>query len=277
MDAKSITDISNKLDEIKLELSTKATSDEVKNLLSKIEEKENRILSLEESIAEQKTELTRCDSEITILRIRMEMFENKFILLERDIVHNRVIRDLNSRLINDQEQISRKVNLRIEGVEITTGESPSSLMAYLKSECEKLDLRMQDFDFDHCHRNGSPFHKNGKKYQTILLKLCSWRARDIIYQNRKRLPFKVDHDLTKDRHKKLVFARDSIENDETTGKVVSFVFADKNCKLKFKTRDDKFHGFSTTEEFLTLVQKLSLKMCMSDTFREDEANNDLFY
>ena len=68
-----------------------------------------------------------------------------------------------------------------------------------------------------------------------------------------------------------------IEEDESVGNIVSFAFADRNCKLKFKTVDNKFHGFSNKNEFMALVVKISEEQQMTDAFREDEENNELFY
>ena len=93
----------------------------------------------------------------------------------------------------------------------------------------------------------------GKKQQSVLLKLCSWRARDLIYCSRKQFPFKVNHDLTKKRRQLLDFASETIEEDESVSNLVSYAFADRNCKMKFKTVDNKFYGFSTKNEFMALL------------------------
>ena len=159
---------------------------------------------------------------------------------------------------------------------MTPNETPASLMTIIKNGCNKLDLGLQDGDFDRCHRNGASYSKNGSKHQIILLKLCSWRARDILYQNRKLFPFSVNHDLTKRRHGILKYVRETIENTESVSNVIGYVFADKNCKLKCKDKNDKFYGFSTKEEFLTLVDKISSEQ-MGDAFIEDESKNELYY
>ena len=145
-------------------------------------------------------------------------------------------------------------------------------MAKITGECAKLNLGLEDNDFDRCHRVGP-----SGKYQSVLVKLCSWRARDVIYTNRKKLPFKVNHDLTKNRHEILDHAKDLINDDESVSNIVSFVFADRNCKLKFKTISNKFYGFSTRGEFMTLVDRIGSEQFMNDTFKKDELNCELYY
>ena len=72
------------------------------------------------------------------------------------------------------------------------------------------------------------------------------------------------------------YARGLIDNDETVSKVVSYAFADTNCKLKFKTTKGKFLGFSTKEEFLSLVCKLGDEL-MGEAFIRDAEDDELFY
>jgi hypothetical protein len=269
--ATELGNISQTLNEIKIELGTKATSAEINNLLEKIEEKETRICTLEIALDEQKVE-------IDFLKTRLVTLENRAAVSEREFAHNRVISDLNSRLIDDQEQVSRKVNLRIDGLDVTPNESTTSLMAKITSECGKLNLDLIDHDFDRCHRIGPmKTTSSGKSYQSLILKLCSWRARDIIYTNRKKFPFKVNHDLTKKRYGILDQVRVMIDEYESVFKVVSFAFVDRNCKFKFKSINNKFYGFSSTSEFSTLVARIGVEQLMTDQFSLDEQNDELFY
>ena len=274
----SLEGILNTLSEIQNDLAKKATSEEVNNLLDKLEEKEVRINLLEETVNEQKLEIERRVNDIENLQTRVDNLEKRVGVFGREFSYNRVLSDLNSRLIDDQEQVSRKVNLRIDGIEVTPNESTTSLMAHIIAECDKLNLGLIDRDFDRCHRVGPKFTSfNGKQLQSTILKLCSWRARNLLYINRKRLPFKVKHDLTKKRHEILKNVVELIDEDESVNKVVSFAFADSNCKLKFKTINNKFHCFSSLSEFSTLVVRLSFEQLMGEDFILDEQNNSLYY
>ena len=124
---------------------------------------------------------------------------------------------------------------------------------------------------------GHTFIKTKKNIN--VLKLGSWRVRNTIYKNQKRFPLtcKINHDLTKKRYETLNYVRDLIEDqDSFVSNIVSFAYADVNCKLKFKTTGDKFHGFSTKEEFSTLVDKLHSEQ-MGEAFQNDEAHDELYY
>ena len=64
-------------------------------------------------------------------------------------------------------------------------------MDIIKNACDEINLGLKESDFDRCHRDGSVFTaKNDKTYQTILLKLRSWHARDVIYKNLQNYPLK---------------------------------------------------------------------------------------
>ena len=276
MDNPSMVDILSKLDEIIKDLAKKATSEEINDLRELLAEKEKRIVALEKCVMDHKNEAAHRDAQILSLETSYMELQARVLTAERRLEYNRVVRDLNSRRIDDHEQISRKVNLKIDGIELAPDENPGSLMDIIKSECNKLNLGLQDSDFDRCHRNGNVYFKDQKKHQSVLLKLCSWRARDVIYQKRKGFPFKVGHDLTKNRREILDYACGTIDEKTSISDVVAFAFADKNCKLKFKTVDDKFYGFSTKEEFLSLIAKISNEQ-MGEVFMNDEANDELYY
>ena len=86
--------------------------------------------------------------------------------------------------------------------------------------------------------------------------MCSWRCRNEIYANRKRLPFIIFADLTDSRQK--AFAK--LEKDKSSAqRVIQFVFVDENCKFKLETKSSKYYAFSTINEFLTLLSWLDDK------------------
>ena len=57
---------------------------------------------------------------------------------------------LNERKIDDQEQVSRKINLRINGIPIKEDETTTSLLGTIKAECERAGVIVDANDFDHC-------------------------------------------------------------------------------------------------------------------------------
>ena len=50
------------------------------------------------------------------------------------------------------------------------------------------------------------------------------------------------------------FAESHIKSDDPSfSRNIDFVFVDRNCKLKVRTKTGNFHGFNSKVEFLTLV------------------------
>ena len=72
-------------------------------------------------------------------------------------------------------------------------------MNFIKDRVKAINLDLNDGDYDHCHRIGHKYNKNGKTYQRVVLKMCSWRCRNEIYANQKRLAFIISANLTDSR------------------------------------------------------------------------------
>lgn len=219
-----------------------------------------------------------------IKRLENVLEENKVRFSKQLEKHSLVLRNLQTRIINledqasftyhllklhkrkldDYEQFSRKVNLTIDGIEVRLNDSPDVIMEIIKEKVGALELGIRDWEYDRCHRIGKKFSKKGKTYQCVILKMCSWRCRDIIYNNRKRLPFYVSANLTQARQRTFDFAKHELVNDPSTHRVIDFVFVDENCKLKVKTNSKSYFAFSTINEFLSLVSWLDNNISQSD-------------
>ena len=144
-------------------------------------------------------------------------------------------------------------------------------MNYLKvSKKVLLDNNVQKFDCDRYHRVGKKYVYRGKTYQNVLLRLCSWSARDNIYKKRKELPFKVQADLTNRRAELLDYAKDLVENDPEAQGVVAFVFCDENCKVKIFSKSKKFFAFNSKYELCNIVYRLDQEANSPEGFLEDE-------
>ena len=101
-----------------------------------------------------------------------------------------------------------------------------------------------------------------------------------MYKNRDKFSFKVLADLTKRRNDILWSVRDDIANLPGVSDVVDFVFADQNCKLKLKTKSNRFYGFNSHGEFLNLVDRLGSDLIVDDDAtkrKRDEKTDELFY
>ena len=199
--------------------------------------------------------------------------------------------DLHARKVDDQEQVSRKVNLRLKGIEVLHNDSPEILMGNIKSEIQKLGINIPDDELDRCHRDGKIYSTRAnnnnnyrqKRVQDVLVRFRTWRSRDIMFQRRKDFPFTVDPDLTRRRSNLLKFVRDEIKmitdeepNSSAIGRVVDFAYADKNCKIKFKDKKNKFFTVSSEDEFLKLVGRLDSQLTLSDEIMDDENNRSKY-
>ena len=254
-----------KLDAIQEDLKTKATSTELLDLVIKLNEKEERIVALE-------TRVESLENELKSSNVRIDELAGRLVSLECSKLTNEHLNlctsDLLSRKIDDQEQVSRKVNLRVVGLPIERNESPDTLLTQIKAECEKLQLGLCDADFDHCHRNGKILHDGDVAKQSVLLKMRSWRARNIMFENRKKFKFKLYHDLTIRRRELLDETNKHVQSADVKD-VVLYTFADKNCKLKIRAVNGRYLHFSSLDEFLSLVDKLQ-RDSLDKAFHIDE-------
>lgn len=238
-----------------------------------------------QNLYEQK--FLRQQRQILNLQTRLQSVEERLLYQEH-------ITDLHSRKIDDQEQVSRKVNLRLKGIELNRDDSPDLLMGKIKSEIHDLGIDIPDEELDRCHRDGKVYISRAsfandyrqKRVQDVLVRFRTWRSRDLMFQRRKEFSFIVDSDLTRRRFNLLKFIRDEIKsatddvdakpNLFAVGRVVDFAYADKNCKIKFKVKKGKFFTVSSEDEFLNLVNRLDLELTLSDNIKNDENNRSKY-
>ena len=216
--------------------------------------------------------------EILNLQVRIQQLETKLSYQEH-------VTALHDRKLDDQEQVSRKVNLRLKGIEIIQGDSPIKLKDIIKTEIERLALGIPDEEIDRCHRVGKIYSWGGsshlpknKRVQDVLVRFRSWNSRDIMYQRRKDFNFGVFADLTSSRSSLLRYIRELlnvVEGEPTSlavGRIVNYAFADKNCKIKFRSHAGSFYTVNSEQEFLNLVTRLDDALTLSDIFKADEGN-----
>ena len=205
--------------------------------------------------------------------------------MEARLSYNEHATKLYERKLDDFEQVSRKVNLRIRGIKVEKNDSPANIMSTIKDQAEALNLEIPAFEYDRCHRIGHKYDYKGVTHQDVLLKLSFWRTRDLLYRYRKSFTFKISPDLTQRRSALLEFARDQVEIDAVTKRSVEFVFCDKNCKFAVFSKSKRFYSFSSWLEFLNIVDRLDGELTNSKEFLADEENglpdreapSDLYY
>jgi hypothetical protein len=214
----------------------------------------------------------------------IEILQTRLQRLEEKIYYQEQVNELHDRKLDDLEQVSRKVNLRLKGIEIFPGDSPVTIMNQIKLEISDLGLEISDGELDRCHRIGKPYMSNHRRQHDVLVKFRTWRSRNTMYQNRKKFSFRVFADLTFRRDNVLQFAKEECKTDENghpmnmaVNRVVDFVFSDLNCKIKFKSKENRFYGISSEHEFLRLVDRLDEKLTASVDFATDENNRGNYH
>lgn len=233
---------------------------------------QRKLLHQDKQIDKLRTEIEN------LMHLRTEVNDLKFesFNITQRIEFMKHLTKMNCRRCDDNEQFSRKINLRLEGIEVRDGDSPEVLMNYIIQEIAKLNLNINDIEFDRCHRMGKKYVVRNKTYQSTLIKLSFWKTRDVIYRNRKDLPFKVFADLTTRREDLLQFANEQL-NDEIINDLVKFVYADRNCKLKLCSTGGRFYGFSSKMEFLNVVSNLHKRTYSTEIMLADELSDELYY
>ncbi len=241
--------------------------------MNNLAEKGERIVAIETSLASMTEENQTRDDKIETLEKKIDELAIINRENEKKINTYNHISLLLERKADDQEQISRKVNLRINGIELSVGETPDSLLGLIKTECTKLNLNLSDADFDHCHRNGKIVTDGDVRTQTVLLKMRSWRGRNIIYEKRGEFPFKVRHDLTFRRMNVLKDANEFASSPDSKN-FLEYALADKNCKLKVKSSNGRYYHVNSIEEVRALAMKLQME-AMGSEYAND-ATDELF-
>ena len=104
-------------------------------------------------------------------------------------------------------------------------------------------------NIDRAHRIGS---KKDKK-QAIIVKFTTFRHCTLLFRARRKLKdgAKLHVDLSKKRFKFLLDAQKYVEN---VGEV-QFVYADVNCNLKVKFRNNEETFFTSMQEFGDILDK----------------------
>ena len=109
--------------------------------------------------------------------IKIRNLEIKVRKLEKFAHFNYHIIAMQGRKLDDQEQVSRKINLKLTGIEVCRNESSEKIMTKIKDEAFALDL---EIGFDRCHRIGRKYKIGDKFFQPVILKLCSWSSRHLL-------------------------------------------------------------------------------------------------
>ena len=151
-----------------------------------MDEQQEKLNRLEETVAEQEQRIEKIESENEILKRHVDL-----LISGQD----------------DHEQYSRRLCLCIDGMELPPpGEDETSEQCLDKvlKILEKMDVQIPNSVIDRAHRIGrpkKPTEPSGKVTQQIISRFTSWRHKTMVYRARKKASkhIKFRLDLTKKR------------------------------------------------------------------------------
>ena len=228
-----LENINKILQEIKEDLKTKASNEKIDQLLRDIKLREERIVQLEVKV-----------KKFDLLEARVAILENNNKVLERKI--------------DDNEQYSRRSCLRINGIPLPENgkETGDVCLDKVRTVLKDLPGNIPDCMFDRAHRVGkTKTDDQGNVSQQMIVKMCSWKARTLIYRNRKVLKnHRCYLDLTKRRFNLKKLADKKIEGNAK----VEFALADINCSISIKIKNGGFKYFNSEEELDKILLDLEI-------------------
>ena len=202
----------------------------------------DRCERLERRIIELEAKL-QCQDDLTA---RIISLEANYLFLKH---HNTNLQ----RMVDDNEQYSRKTNLILNGIRIPKSSNDNEIRAIVIDEIVKMDCGVLDQDVDRAHRTGKSFKdKNGVFQTPIIVRFKSWHARNKTYSARKKSSGYWSADLTKRRQELLKTCQQKIK-DPSLARYISAVFVDRNCSITLLSNDKRFLKFNTLEEFYRQV------------------------
>ena len=204
------------------------------------------IVDLKNIILKQNEKIERLESHVAIL-------QNSVSLLQ----HSQ----------EEQEQYSKRLCLRIDGIKPTENENSDECLNKVKDVFSILDVDIPENVIDRAHRVGKPYtnHKN-QKCHAMIVRFTTWRHRTKVYpahDKSNNANVKIRLDLTKSRYSILKEALNKLIDGN--GKMtaigangpVNFVFADINCRLVAKMKDNSYEYFDLTKTFNKIIELLT--------------------
>ena len=165
--------------------------------------------------------------------------------------------------IDDNEQYTRKDSLRIEGIDITDGETHQALGTKIVQSLNKLGAKVSLTDFHRYHRSGGRRTlADGRVVAQSIVRFNNWPARtralkaslDGKREERVLRQQFVRVDITKRRLALLKDAQNALRNHP-----VAHAFANSECILKVKNRSDaREYAFNSHAELSGILDLLCM-------------------
>ena len=121
------------------------------------------------------------DKKIEDLKTKVHVIEEKLLFCDKKY-------ELLERKLDDSEQYSRRTSLRINGIPYNGKESAEESLKKVKDEVAKLGVILPDCEFDRAHRIGRVENDGAQvKDKQMIVKFSTFRARTLVYRNRKKI------------------------------------------------------------------------------------------
>ena len=230
---------------LKLELTNLRVSVESKN--KQIADLKTTTDDLKEAIVNLRGTVAAKNKQITDLNVKVTDS------IRRNVQLASKVSDINESLstrIDDLEQYGRKSSLRVEGIEVSPGETNAALTEKVEHALNALGAKVNSSDFVRLHRSGRPHKaKDGRQVAQCIVRFRNWNARSRAYdthfdgsfEERKKKPYFVRLDLTKRRLDLLKKAQNLFEHHPT-----AHALADSECRLLVKNRETGAKNFFNT-------------------------------
>ena len=216
---------------------------------------------LDEKLAAFKDDIVKqvTDSIVALFENKLKEKDEKIEKLESQVAmiqeHVTNLKHANERKLDDLEQYGRRVCLRIDGVPFKEKETSQEVLEIVKEKVDESTANIPDTILDRAHRIGKQYidRDSGIKIQSIIVRFTTFRHRTLLYKNRKNIKgnVRVKLDLTKKRYEVLRKAREIVEEIDN----ISFVYADINCRLKVRFKDNSELFFENLIELYDLIEK----------------------
>ena len=197
-------------------------------------------------IESQKTHIARLEGTVSVL-------QESVSTLIKQIEICRVTADNN-------EQYSRRTSVRITGIPPVKGETSEDCLGKVQKVFDELVTGVATDAVDQAHRVGKiKKGSNGKPDKQAMVKFISWRDRTKVYRARPTSnsdkSYRIQLDLTKRRLGVLSEACQKFDSHDN----VQFIFADVNCNLVAKLKDESFFHFDNIENLSNHLALLHIR------------------
>ena len=125
-----------------------------------------------------------------------------------------------------------------------------------------MNVDYKEDAIERVHRIGNTYKSKGKNCKSLITKFKFWDDRVRFYQARPKrfrngskkpvdTPFSVSLDLTKRRYNLLKETKEAISGNSE----ILYVFADINCKLALRLKDNRIINFNSRSEIINLIKR----------------------